>query len=216
MPKDAERSQIVLPPKAKGEPGQDPALHGPRPRRRRIGLFLSLALVALATLVVLTSLLIHFGSTRPLALGKQSTLPAGPLGSFIKPPYNASQVNALTHLGDRMTYKQLAILYVAHMSLDEKLGQLIMTESEQNAYSDDLDYMVTQLHVGGMIMYDSHLQTTSQARATTSQTQKRAKIPLLISVDEEGGAYVNRLEHIYGSRPGPWEISQSGNLNFDR
>src|SRR5260370_6969155 len=102
------------------------------------------------------------------------------------------------------------------MSLDEKLGQMIMTESEQNTYSDDLDYMITQLHVGGMIMYESHMQTSSQARATTSQAQQRAKIPLLISVDEEGGAYVNRLEHIYGARPGPMEIYQSGSLDFDR
>jgi beta-N-acetylhexosaminidase len=125
-------------------------------------------------------------------------------------------VNALAHLVDHMTYRELANLYVAHMSLDEKLGQMIMTESEQNTYSDDLDYMITQLHVGGMIMYESHLQTSSQARATTSQAQQRAKIPLLISVDEEGGAYVNRLEHIYGARPGPMEIYQSGSLDFDR
>src|SRR5205809_5892889 len=164
MPKDADRSQIVLPPKATGGSGQGTALHGPRPRRRGIGLFLSLALVALAAIMILTSLLIHFGSTGPLAPGKQPTVPAGPLGSFIKPPYNASQVNALMHLGNRMTYKQLAFLYVTRMSLAEKLGQLIMTESEQNAYSDDLDYMITQLHVGGMIMYESHLQTADQAR----------------------------------------------------
>ena len=216
MPKDAERSQIVMPLKDKGESEWGTALHGPRPRRRGICLYLSLALVALAAIVVLTSLLIHLGSTGPLASGKRLTVPAGPLGSFIKPPYNASQVNALMNLGDRMTYKQLAFLYVTRMSLAEKLGQLIMTESEQNAYSDDLDYMITQLHVGGMIMYESHLQTADQARATTGQAQHRAKIPLLISVDEEGGAYVNRLEHIYGSRPGPREIYQSGNLNFDR
>jgi beta-N-acetylhexosaminidase len=120
------------------------------------------------------------------------------------------------HLVDSMTYRELANLYVARMSLDEKLGQLIMTESEQNNYSDDLDYMITQLHVGGMIMYESHLQTSSQARATISQAQQRAKIPLLTSVDEEGGLYVNRLVHIYGARPGPWEISQSGSLANDR
>jgi beta-N-acetylhexosaminidase len=175
-----------------------------------------LALVTLAVIVVLASLLMHFGSTGPLAQDKQATVPAGATGPFVKPPYNASQVNALTHLVDQMTYRELANLYVAHMSLDEKLGQLIMTESEQNNYSDDLDYMITQLHVGGMIMYESHLQTVSQARATTSMAQQRAKIPLLISTDEEGGAYVNRLEHIYGARPGPWEIYQSGSLDFDR
>src|SRR5260221_1654499 len=158
----------------------------------------------------------HFAAPASLTLGGQATLPTRSPGSFVKLPYNASQVNALKHLVDHMTYRELANLYVAHMSLDEKLGQMIMTESEQNPYSDDLDYMITQLHVGGMIMYESHLQTSSQARATTSQAQQRAKIPLLISVDEEGGAYVNRLEHIYGARPGPMEIYQSGSLDFDR
>ena len=46
--------------------------------------------------------------------------------------------------------------------------------------------------------------------------QSRAKVPLLISVDEEGGAFVNRLEHIYGARPGPWEVYRSGSLDFAR
>ena len=218
MPKDVEQSQIILPPrrKAGGELDQGPAPGGPRPGRRRTGLFVSLALAALATIVVLASLLIHFGSTSLLGPGEQATVPAGLPGSFVKSPYNPSQVNALMHLVDSMTYRELANLYVARMSLDEKLGQLIMTESEQNNYSDDLDYMITQLHVGGMIMYESHLQTSSQARATISQAQQRAKIPLLTSVDEEGGLYVNRLVHIYGARPGPWEIYRSGSLAIDR
>jgi beta-N-acetylhexosaminidase len=218
MPEDSERSQIIPPSRreAEREPEHGLALRRPRPRGRRTGLFVSLSLVALAAIVVLTSLLTHFGSTSSLAPGELATAPARPTDPFVKLPYSVSQLNALRHLVDRMTYRELANLYVAHMSLDEKLGQLIMTESEQNNYSDDLDYMITQLHVGGMIMYESHLQTASQARATTSQAQQRAKIPLLISVDEEGGAYVNRLVHIYGDRPGPWEIYHAGNLDFDR
>jgi beta-N-acetylhexosaminidase len=217
MPKDAEQSQIILPPRDKptGEPDQFPTFR--RPRRRRVGLFVSLILVALAAIVVLTGLLMHFGSSGPLAPSQQATVaPTGAVGPFVKPPYNAIQVDALTHLVDRMTYRVYANLYVSHMTLDEKLGQLIMTESEQNTYSDDLNYMITQLHVGGMIMYESHLQTASQARTTTSLAQKNAKIPLLTSVDEEGGLYVNRLEHIYGARPGPWEVYQSGSLDFAR
>jgi beta-N-acetylhexosaminidase len=218
MPKDAERFQIIPSPhrEAAEEPGRASAFREPRPRRRRIGLFVSLTLVTLAAIVVLASLLMHFASRGPLAPGRQAAVPAGPLGPFVEPPYNTSQVNALRHLVDRMTYRELAYLYVARMSLAEKLGQMIMTESEQNNYSDDLDYMITQLHVGGMIMYESHLQTSSQARTTTSLAQQRAKIPLLTSVDEEGGPYVNRLTHIYGARPGPWEIYQAGSLSFDR
>ena len=187
MPKDAERSPIILPPRREitRESAQSPAPRIPRSRRRKTGLFVSLALVALAVIVVLTGLFIHFGSTYPLSADKQATASPEQTGPFIIAPYNMSQLNALTHLVDRMTYKELASLYVAHMSLDEKLGQMIMTESEQNNYSDDLDYMITQLHVGGMIMYESHLQTASQAIATTSKAQQRANIPLLTSVDEE-------------------------------
>src|SRR5712692_2833483 len=139
MPKDVERSLIHLPPprEAKGEPEPSSALRGARPGRRRIGLFISLALVALAAIVVLTGLLMHLGSSDPLSPGVQATAHTGPAGPFVKPPYSPSQVNALMHLVDGMTYKELATLYVSHMSLDEKLGQLIMTESEQNTYSND-------------------------------------------------------------------------------
>ncbi|MGZ6368521.1 MAG: glycoside hydrolase family 3 N-terminal domain-containing protein [Ktedonobacteraceae bacterium] len=218
MPKDAERSPIILPPESeiKGELEQNPSLQGPRPKRRRIGLLVSLALVTLAILVVMTGLYIHFGSVIQPAQSQQTTDTYEHSGAFITAPYNPSQLNALAHLVDRMNYKELAGLYVAHMSLDEKLGQMIMTESEQNDYSDDLNYMITQLHVGGMIMYESHLQTASQARTTTSLSQQNAKIPLLISVDEEGGLYVHRLEKIYGARPGPTEISQTGSLVYDQ
>ena len=218
MPKDAERSPIILPPESeiKGELEQHPSLHYPRPNRRRIGLLVSLALVTLAILVVMTGLYIHFGSVIQPAQSQQATGAHEQSGTFITAPYNQSQLNAFVHLVDRMNYKELASLYVAHMSLDEKLGQMIMTESEQNDYSDDLNYMITQLHVGGMIMYESHLQTASQARTTTSLSQQNAKIPLLISVDEEGGLYVHRLEKIYGARPGPTEISQTGSLIYDQ
>lgn len=218
MPQNAEQSQGI--PLSQHETVSDreqtPTFQGARPGWRRTGLFVSLALVVLSVIVVLTSVLMHFGSNGSLALSKQAHVPTGSVGPFVKSPYTPSQVNALWDLVDLMTYRELANLYVTHMSLDEKLGQMIMTESEQNNYSDDLDYMITQLHVGGIIMYESHLQTADQARATTSQIRQRAKIPLLISVDEEGGLYVNRLQHIYGARPGPWEIAQSGSLNVDR
>ena len=217
MAKDAEQSQTVPPP-PDVEARFIAPLHIRQSRRRRTALFVSLTLATLAILIVLGGLLMRFASIGPFAPRIQATatsVPGRP-GPFVEQPYNAAQINLLGHLVDHMTYKELATLYVTHMTLDEKLGQMIMTESEQNTYSDDLNYMITQLHVGGMIMYESHLQTASQARNTTSLAQQNAKIPLLISTDEEGGAYVNRLEHIYGARPGPWEIYQSGSLTFDQ
>ena len=117
MSKDAERSQITMPHRREGtgEAEQSLLLRAPRRRRRRVGLFLALALVTLAVIVVLTGLLMHFGSADPPPPGDQATVPAGPHGPFIKPPYNASQVDTLMHLVDGMTYRELANLYVAHM-----------------------------------------------------------------------------------------------------
>src|SRR5215472_11466083 len=218
MPKDAERSPLILPlgSELKGEAKLRPALHSPRPKRRRTGLLVLLAPIVLAILVVATGFYMHFGSVQePVQNKKVSTSSAQP-GALITVPYNTSQLQALTHLVDRMNYKELASLYVAHMTLDEKLGQMIMTESEQNDYSDDLNYMITQLHVGGMIMYESHLQTATQARTTIGLSQQNARIPLLVSVDEEGGMYVHRLDKIYGVRPGPTEISQTGSIAYDQ
>src|SRR5437660_4087415 len=108
MPKDIEPSQIILPPqrKAAGELEQGPTPGGPRPGRRRTGLFVSLALAALAAIVILAGLLVHFGSTSLPGAGEQATAPAGLPGTFVKSPYNPSQVNALMHLVDGMTYKE--------------------------------------------------------------------------------------------------------------
>src|SRR5438876_5563067 len=112
MPKDAERSPIILPPRSEimGESEPSPALRGPRPRRRRTGFFVSLALGALAVIVVLTGLFIHFGSFVSFTPGKKATVSLEQTGPFVQQPYNISQLNALTHLVDRMTYKELASL----------------------------------------------------------------------------------------------------------
>ena len=58
MSKDAERSPIILPPRREvtEEAEQDSPLRRTRSRRRRTSLFVSLALVALAVIVALTSL----------------------------------------------------------------------------------------------------------------------------------------------------------------
>ncbi len=50
-------------------------------------------------------------------------------GPFVQAPLNAIQLNNLWHLVTRMQYKQLASLYVSHMTLDEELGQLFMVQS---------------------------------------------------------------------------------------
>jgi beta-N-acetylhexosaminidase len=110
-----------------------------------------------------------------------------------------------------MQYKQVAGLYVSHMSLDEEFGQLIMAGYADASYSPDLDTMINKLHAGGVILYEFQMQSFSQTQHDIAEMQKRASLPLLISTDEEGGPFVHRLLNIYGPRMSATQIYQTGN-----
>ncbi len=181
------------------------------PRRSHRKLFVLIASVGLIVLLAVGSLI-----GQRLLDGSSNTLfgsTAGIGGAFVQPPLSAAQVNDLHHLVSHMQYKQLASLYVSHMSLDEELGQLIMVEYDDTYYSPDLDMMVNKLHAGGVIMYEFQMQTASQTAHDIGQMQAHAKLPLLISSDEEGGI-VHRLINIYPPRPSALSVYQSGNPDY--
>ncbi|HET8844520.1 MAG TPA: glycoside hydrolase family 3 N-terminal domain-containing protein [Ktedonobacteraceae bacterium] len=186
---------------------------GQQPRRfpkRR-----SLLAITLAGLTVLLILAGFLGQRLFLANSTQPpvsfALPAGQ-GPYVTSPLNAQQINEIRHLSGYMKYRALASLYASHMTLDEKIGQLIMLEFNETSYSDNLDYAINTLHVGGVIMYQIQLNTFSQAKNDIAHMQNRSKIPLMISIDQEGGI-VNRLERIYGPAVSATDLASTGDPN---
>ncbi len=169
-------------------------------------------LLLLFTILVATSAIFepHLFANRA---GSNSSTAFGARGPFMKAPLNVIQLNKLWHLVTRMQYKQLASLYVSHMTLDEELGQLFMVQSYDQFYSPSLEYMITQLHAGGVVMYAFQMQTFNQTKHDIAEMQKHAAIPLLIGSDEEGG-FVERIQNIFGHHPGALEIYQTGNVNL--
>ena len=123
------------------------------PTRRRKRSFLAIMLGVLVVLLVIGGFL-----GQRIALASQSAqtavtpLPAG-TGQYAELPLSAQQIDAIQHLSGQMKYMALASLYVDRMNLDDKLGQLIMLEFNETSYSDNLDYAINTLHVGGVIMY---------------------------------------------------------------
>lgn len=182
----------------------------PRRPQRRLSMPLVLIMLLLSALIIVSGLIVYqlLDKQTGTAANTPSTLYAQ--GGFIQPPLDAAQIDALRHLSSHMQYKQLASLYVSRMTLDEELGQLIMVEYGDTSYSPDLDMMVNQLHAGGVIMYEFQMQTFDQTKHDIAQMQQHAKIPLLISADEEGGI-VHRLIHIYPPRPSALSVYQTGN-----
>lgn len=99
------------------------------------------------------------------------------------------------------------------MSLDEKLGQLLLVGFRGTTASDDIKRAISDYHVGSVIYFDYDVETKTRERNISSPAQLQelsqelqniARIPLFISVDEEGGK-VSRLKSRYGfsSKPSP-------------
>lgn len=191
---------------------QQPALvKVPRPsRRKRLAVPMVMTVLLLLVLVVVGGIVGQKLWEGPTG----SVSPSGMVhaGPFVQPSLSTAQVDALMHLSSHMKYKQLASLYVSHMTLDEELGQLIMVEYGDTSYSSDLDTMVNQLHAGGVIMYEFQMQTFAQTKHDIALMQQHAKIPLLVSADEEGGI-VHRLIHIYPPRPSALSVYETGDPN---
>ncbi len=102
------------------------------------------------------------------------------------------------------------------MTLDEKMGQLIMVEFFGSDYPNtQLPYMVSQQHVGGFLYqqvngnFYAPNNTVSGARQLPVQADTDAKIPLLVAIDQEGG-YVSKLSSFYGTPPSAAAMAATG------
>ena len=192
-------------------PEQSPVVVKPPQRRRHRGIVALVITGCLIAVIIVGSLLGQRVFDNSALTPTTGNAVIG--GAFIHQPLSTAQIYSLHHLVSHMQYKQLASLYVSHMSLDEELGQLIMVEYNDTYYSSDLDTMVNKLHAGGVIMYEFQMQTAQQTAHDIGQMQQHAKLPLLISTDEEGGI-VHRLINIYPPRPSALSVYQSGNPNY--
>lgn len=79
---------------------------------------------------------------------------------------------------------------IDNMSIDEKIGQLIMTGFEGTSLGEDLIQYIKEYKVGGVIFFSRNIEDFSQAIELINQIKtanKSNSIPLLLSIDEEGG-----------------------------
>jgi beta-N-acetylhexosaminidase len=106
---------------------------------------------------------------------------------------------------------------MAGMTLDQKLGQLLIVEYLGNSYTGtELQYMIAKQHVGGFLYQESNhnfeppYNNISNVANFSHQSMSDAQIPLLIGTDQEGGL-VNRLYVFHGYLPSAAAMAASGN-----
>lgn len=106
------------------------------------------------------------------------------------------------------------------MSLDEKLGQLLLVEFIGSDYANtELPDMIKQ-HVGGYLYqyknsnFAAPTNTIDASKQFTVQANSDAKIPLLVAIDQEGGQ-VNKLgDGFYGPAPAAADMVAQGDPKF--
>lgn len=104
---------------------------------------------------------------------------------------------------------------IQSMSLEEKVGQLLMVHFLGEELNDDARKLVQQAHVGGIIYFRTANGLTSpeQVRRLSSGLQELARIPLFIAIDSEGGP-VTHLKQGFTLFPSNWAVGLTNDPQF--
>lgn len=98
---------------------------------------------------------------------------------------------------DEVTVQGMTEDILKNMTLEEKIGQLFIVELEALDIDDDnktrkltenMKKSIEKYHIGGVVLFGRDIQTREQTKQLTSDLQDASKIPMFISVDEEGGS----------------------------
>lgn len=91
---------------------------------------------------------------------------------------------------------------LSSMSLEEKIGQLLIVGIEDENFSEREMYQLNTNNVGGFIFFSRNIKEEEQIRTLLNQlkAENNSDIPLFLAIDEEGGM-VSRLSTLYGDLP---------------
>lgn len=101
---------------------------------------------------------------------------------------------------------------VAQMSLEEKIGQMLLVGIEGTSLDAKAKTMIASHAIGGIILYKDNIADLAGMVALTNDLKLSNwgnGVPLFISVDQEGGK-VSRLPAEYASFPSNHEVGNSG------
>lgn len=124
-------------------------------------------------------------------LDKNKSIQEGKVISYNISEPSTSQRNIPNDFNDDgifSTYYVLAYNKLKELSLDEKIGQLLLVRYPDNGSIEDLK----KYKFSGFVFFEKDFKdkTKSQVISMINELQNNSKIPLLTAVDEEGGSVV--------------------------
>ena len=83
--------------------------------------------------------------------------------------------------------------YLNEMSIEEKIGQMLMISDRTAMMSENLQNNLTENKPGGFIFFSENFTNKEESLKLIDAIKQSSKIPLLLSIDQEGGR-VQRLK----------------------
>ena len=90
-------------------------------------------------------------------------------------------------------------LIVKNMTLEEKIGQMIMISTDYSTFNEQLKAQLNDIKPGGILLFQPNFINEKQIKSLIDNLQNNVKIPLFIGVDEEGG----RVERFHAIKESP-------------
>ncbi len=114
----------------------------------------------------------------------------------------------------QLTPQQYINLVVQNMTLDQKLGQMMIVQFVGPTYSLDISTMISQYHVGAVLLFtvNNNISDKVQLKGLIQQIQSNNSIPMIVAIDQEGGT-VDRLQALDGPRPSAADIGATNDPN---
>ena len=110
--------------------------------------------------------------------------------------------------------KQVEVL-LQGMTLEEKVGQLMVVGIGGTEADAETLAQLRDLHAGGVVLFDRNMDNPVQVTKLIGELQKQtlqqpSRLPLFISIDQEGGRVLRMREHVL-PLPSQAELGLDGN-----
>ncbi|HEX6482563.1 MAG TPA: glycoside hydrolase family 3 N-terminal domain-containing protein [Ktedonobacteraceae bacterium] len=114
----------------------------------------------------------------------------------------------------QLTPQQYIGLILQRMTLDQKLGQMMIVQFAGPTYGLDISTMISQYNVGAVLLFtaNNNIVDKTQLKGLISQMQSNSSVPLAVAIDQEGGN-VDRLINLDGPRPAASDIGATNDPN---
>ena len=106
---------------------------------------------------------------------------------------------------------------IDHMSVDDKLAQLLFVGFEGTRVTSDLRHLVADWHVGGVVLYAQNVESTEQVARLNHDIDEIAVggVAPFIAIDQEGGS-VQRLRAGVPQLPGAMALGATRSRDLAR